>query len=297
VKWIVILALLILVSCGPAGERSGAQVLSGSDGVVLSVIHSPRQVFEGEHFSIAFELENKGLADVDAGLLSLSFDSLYLRHDATVPDANQFSLRGRDRYRQGDKGFMTVYFSANELQRASRMAETAVMMSACYPYYSTITQNVCIERDAFVESGAVACRNIPLRPPTPGAPVGVSSIQANSVRTSVGVLAGGQEEFVVLPSFRLTLRNYGGGLPTVGDCGSEDAIINAVRVHAYLLDAPLDCGDGLVRFTRQEAQVLCRLPAEHAILREGGNYVSLLNVELEYTYRDSERVEVRIVRP
>ena len=299
-RWVVLVGFFVLlVGCGPGEVFDGT--VTGQQGVVLSQVQVPQTIYAGEEFSLTYELANKGAVDVleeDPGHVSVSFDNLYLQElgvSSRFPD-NLFWLNGRTRYFEGDDAFVNVHFRANDIERFSNRVSTAVLATVCYPYESRVVSQVCIGQDRATDQGSIVCRNTPVRPSSPAAPIGVDSIEVRPGRNTVG----GQD--VLAPQFRLSLRNYQGGIPSTGACGSgASEELNFARISASLLNERLECessaGEGIVRFSRNTATVVCRLPADSTMIAAGqANFLSLLSVDLEYTYRESSRTELVVQR-
>jgi hypothetical protein len=300
---IVICFLFLFAGCQQQPETPTE--VTGREGVVLSITDEPREVFEGEEFSITYSLENKGATKISEdsvqgpGLLLFSVDKLYLQEVDRVDryEDSAFWLEPRTLFAQGETGFVTAYFRARNIDRFSESVNTAVVASMCYPYNSSVTTQVCIEATRDADSGSIACRSTPVIPSTPAAPVGVDKITV-----STGRGPGGQ----VLPQFRIHVRNYDSGVPATSMCdpleSSQGLGLNEVFVSAKLLDEELICEgsgkDGAVRLRNGDGLVTCSVPGT-ASLRFGetsANYLSLLTVNIDYTYRDSQRTDLRIVR-
>lgn len=292
--------VFLLASCSAPVDSSAR--LTGSEGVVLSITSQPGEIFAGEEFSLTYRLENKGSTPVfvdDPGRLVFSFDNYYLEYVDRIDRfrSEDFWLQPRTVFAAGEVAFVTAYFRAREIQRSSPMVNTAVTASVCYLYTSSFTTQVCLEATREADAGSIICRSTPIIIPSPAAPVGVDSITTRTART-----ADGQ----VLPQFRLNIRNLDRGVPATSSCsglsGEAASGLNNVHVRAFLLDEELIClgsgVDGAVRLQNGRGIVTCSV-SEASSLRFGAsstNYLSLLSVDIEYTYRQSVRSDLRILR-
>lgn len=295
---LLLIALFVLSGCARQPVDPATQPLTGTEGVVLTNTYTPADVFEDEQFELTYELENRGLigvSPIQPGILIPNWDALYLQYDGSLSSfpEDYFHLYPRTRYSAGERTFVTLFFTAKALQRNSQRITTPVLLSLCYPYQSNITTQVCIERERHVDPGAIACTNRPVSPASVGAPISVKSVEVRNQRVELG-----GDEFGIAPQFRILLTNHGEGVPSVTACGDSEANLNTARVRAFLLNEPLECGvdsdEATVRFTRGEAFVSCVLPEDAAITRGQGNFISLLSLEVEYTYRETERTEVTV---
>ena len=301
-KKLVVLLFLFVVACGPSGEFTSG-TLTGSDGVVVSMVSSPHSIYEGEEFTLTYSLENRGATSVsedDPGFVFLSYDALYLEYLGLTSrfSQNSFVLDGRTRFFDGEESYINAHFVARDIDRFSREVSTNVLLTACYPYSTNATVDVCIERDRNPDAGAVACRGGPSRPASSAAPIGIEEVEVRTGRTVIG----GEE--VLAPQFRITLNNYGGGVPSASSCiDGNSSMLNTASVSVSVLNEPLEClssagEEGLVRFSRNRVTITCRLAdtSDTVFPSSMGNFMSLLSVDLDYTYRDSVRTSLVVRR-
>lgn len=302
---LLVLSLLLLAACsGP--QDTGPREVTGTEGVVVTPLDNAVEVFENEEFTLTFQLENRGkhsIFEEAPGSYEVSYDRLYLDDSggqSSFPD-NSFWLDGRTQFQDGELAFVNVYMTAREIERFSQQVRTPVLFTACYPYKSIVTSEVCIEQSQRVDSGAIVCRNTAVRPNTPGAPIVVDEINVRTFRRSLL----GSDTTVVVPQFRITVHNAGDGIPTLSQCDEEPVPdrLNRVRLRAWLLDEELDCDPGNTDleghgFARGRVNVVCTVPddADLDLLGNTANFISLLTVEMDYVYRESARSDVVIIR-
>ncbi len=290
---VLLIGLLVLAGCAQQAKTTPF-TLTGTDGVTLTNVYAPKNVYAGEDFSLSYDLKNAGITNITSdnpGHLIVSWDKLYTIYNGSVSSsgADTFTLRGKDLYEDGQTSYVTLYFTANQLQRNSQQVTTPIMLTVCYPYASDITTQVCIEQTQRVDQGAVACTPAPVHPDSPGAPIGVKDVEVRTQRVQSG------NQLLLLPQFRITLTNYDNGIPSIGACDDPNAQLNAALVSATLLNQQLDCGSGLVHFTNGDAFILCSVPPSHPVSRGVGNFISLLSIHASYTYRQSDKTEVTIL--
>lgn len=297
--YLVLLVLFVLAGCSAPTQEPGA--VTGTDGVSFSVISAPSEVFEGEEFSITYAVENKGSVDIireNPGVLSFSANRLYLSELDTTSrfQSDSFWLDARTPFVSGESAFITAFFRANTIDRSSQMVNTGVTGAICYPYRSEISTQVCLETSRDADPGSVICRNQPVIPSTSGSPLVVDRVVTTTARS------GDQ----ILPSFRLNVRNAGSGIPSTDSCVGFDSPnvegLNNIRVEASLLDEPLVCRgsgpDGAVRLTNGRGSVTCTVPGNSYLTfgSASANYLSVLSVNMSYSYRESIRSNIRVVR-
>ncbi len=302
------LVLLVLFSACTFISPStpgGIDMLQGTQGVDIVIESVPGFVYENEQFPVVFSLKNLGATNVspqNPGRFFVGVDSLYLERDQYIAPGRfsaipgGFFLSGRQPYIQGEEVMITQFFTARPIQRQSQRVTTPVTITACYPYTTTLNTQVCIERTRVSDPGSVACVNRPIRPPTQGAPIVIHEVETRAVPRA------DSDDLSV--SFRIVLRNAQRGIPGISGCFGDDINQNLTQVHvrARMLTEDLECGHdsdpyvATVRLTRGEGSVTCRLPETSSIELAQNNFLTLLQVEVDYTYRISDRVEVNIVR-
>lgn len=299
-RFLLLGLLFVLAGCSQAPV--GPQVLSGTEGVVVSSVQVPSSVYADEEFTLTYELSNRGASDVtrdNPGYVSVSYDQLYFDYAGLTSrfPANSFSLDGRTRFYEGEQAYLNLHFRAREIERFSERISSPVLATVCYPYASNVTADVCIEQNRNVDHGSVACRNAPVRPLSPAAPLGVEEVVVRTGRAEV------EGEQVLVPQFRITLRNYGEGVPSADSCVDGDSsLLNSAVIRASVLNERLECetsaGENLVRFSRGRAVVTCSVPDASGVAfpASQGNFQSLLSVDLSYTYRESVRTELEVTR-
>lgn len=309
--WLVFL-FIVVAGCMP-GADPGIDALSGTQGVEVSILQAPSEVYENEEFPVVIEFANRGTANVsedNPGRFFVSVDSLYLSRSEHYVAPSRFSqldrgffLRGREQYVLGEEVLITQYFTALPIRRQSQRVSTPITVTACYPYKTTLTTQVCIERSRVEDPGSVVCLNRPVRPPSPGAPVAVREVEVRTTASPVG--DGG-----AVTTFRITIENVGRGTPGARGCDPSEINqdVNHVVLSAFLLNEPLSCGfsiseegtsdsfSTLVPLRQGLGTVSCRLPEGVFLPGASNNMISLLSVEMDYSYRISDRHEVTIVR-
>lgn len=300
--WLLLIAVAFVIGGCTSGPSPSSGSLTGTQGVVVSQIQIPNTIYEGEEFSLSYELSNRGAYDIsseDPGYIFVSHDDLYLEFvglSSQYPE-NLFTLDGRTRFYEGSETFVNLHFRSRDIQRFSEQVSTNVLATVCYPYESNVNAQVCIESNRNPDAGGLACRNSPVSPPTPAAPIGVDQVEVRTGRAMV------QGEEVLVPQFRIAVRNFGPGIPSSAGCiESNSSLLNTVSFSASVLNEPLVCqssaGEGLLRFSRGRAIVTCTLDenSEMAFSTNLGNFLSLLSVDMQYTYRESIRTDLVVQR-
>ena len=300
-RWLLLVLLLLAAGCART-EPTGPLSVTGQQGVVVEEVQVPSTIYQGEEFTLTYALSNEGAYGVsrdEPGYVFVSHDPLYFEYVGLTSrfSENAFFLDGRTPFYEGEDAFVNLHFRARPIERFSERISSPVLATVCYPYASNVTADVCIEQNRNVDQGAIACRNAPVRPPSPGAPIGVEEVVVRSGRADVG----GEE--AIVPQFRITLRNYGDGVPSVASCVDGDSsLLNTAGIRVSVLNEELACvtsnEEGFVRFSRGRALVTCTVPDASTVVFPAtrGNFQSLLSVDLDYTYRESVRTELEVQR-
>lgn len=301
----VIVLTLLLTSCGtdyfPGSSSSSNQIgknyFVGKEGIKASFLSSapPSKTYEGSIIDIQLALENNGAFDVLAEennrvYLTYSIDEYYLEK-LNVPlrneqDINALSLKGKSYYTPlGDKIFLTLgSFRVSPFKNSFKLREVPLIVQLCYPYNTYFSTEVCIDTNTDGSDFRVqACKS---KSQTfnsgQGAPVGVTSVTPKMIPRGV----------TIQPEFILEIKNYGKGVVGAYDselgtnsCIDTEVPINQVSITGSLGNAELDCYPQVLKLIDGEGSVTCVWKT--GVPDFSSNYLTSLNVNIEYTYSES----------
>lgn len=252
----------------------------------------PAQLYEGDPLSVLVDYSNKGAVNIEDGRLYISgFDREYVHlTPKSPPGLPSFRAEGKSYYNPEGLMSTTVEF---EDPRVSMPPNTDVFrqtfkITACYRYRTEAAATVCLDPDIFnirPEDKVCIAHDTSVGPS--GAPVSVTYVQQTSTRDRV--------------QFRIGIQNVGGGLILASEGGyvplnqchtelGRDEI-NKVEVHAFLSGEALTCQPDSVRMVNGQGTVFC-----HINKNVDEAYQTVLNIYLDYGYRESITRNVEILR-
>ncbi|MFH1770884.1 MAG: hypothetical protein ABH828_05010 [archaeon] len=304
--FLILLALFVLTACGPAPSPYSQNYHTGTKGIELQFVGDspPSEIYEGAFFPLAVLVTNEGATTLDGevykGEISYSFDSFYLTPNS--PDVKRektkIVLFGKSvRYPTGDFSLTSLpSFTVNSILGQRENPHTELFVSACYPYKTLFSDEVCIDTTSWTEDiRQTVCTAYPEVYDSQGGPVAVTEVRPEMHHV-------GQ---VVRPAFYITIENKGSGSVLAPVDKIENACEiqqdsetkknwNRVRLSASLSNDPLNCVPEEIILHDQKGFTRCYLD-------EGGyggslNYLSTLVVDLDYVYMTSISKDISIVR-
>jgi hypothetical protein len=314
-RLLIIIILLTLVIVG--GCRQGPsplEIFTGTKGVTVEFHKSipPKKVFEGEIIQLFVDIENEGAFTWDNnptrnGVVQLDFDPLYFLE---TRQPNQFHIHGKSvDWPSGER--ISHYVSSLTVKSVPGTREnpiTPITVSVCYPYETTLSTDICIDRDVLDAEAHPVCENKEVYTfSSQGAPVAVTKIESDMIPTGTDT---------VQPVFRITLTNVDDGLvlynnpfsPVSTICaidlpGTTIQDLNVLRVQAWLgsENTILKCVPENVRLWQKKGETTCTIDPNRAAqasvdMTPTGNYVSILTVKADYVYRNFDQRDVTIYR-
>ncbi|VVB81832.1 Uncharacterised protein [uncultured archaeon] len=189
---------------------------------------------------------------------------------------------------------MSFKFKSVGLPEEFSSLDSTLIFQACYPYKTTASVPVCIDPDI---SGLVKNKPCTAKPVAlsngQGGPVGVTKVSS--------VMA--PEEGRVRPYFEISIQNLGRGTVFAKDAvllaclGGPGAFnLSEVGVRATVQNNELICTPGVVRLDPgKESTAICKF-AEAKYGAESGTFSTVLNVELDYGYKEVVAWPVAVVR-
>lgn len=298
--------LVFLTSCGTPPQPYIVDYHTGTKGVELEFIGDspPDELYEGAFFPLAVFVTNEGATSLNGspykGEISYSFDSFYLTPNTF--DVNkgkpEIILEGRSyRYPNGDFSLTSLpSFIVNPIVGQRENPHTELFVSACYPYKTLFSDEVCIDTSSWTQDiRETVCTSQTKMYDGQGAPLAVTEVRPEMHHV-------GQ---VVRPAFFITIENKGSGTVLAPVDKIETACSvqydseakknwNRVRVSASLSNNVLNCVPEEIILHDQKGFTRCYLD-------EGGyggylNYLSVMIINLDYVYMTSISKEISIVR-
>lgn len=291
---LIVFSLLSISSCSglrqPKEDLPTQTFRTGSQGLVMHFIPGgpPPEVYEGDRMDVSIEYVNKGAFDITSGYIYLSgFDKNYLRFDRDM--IGGINAKGKDEF--NPEGIMVnVYtFSIGQVNlpdNADIFPQT-IKATACYKYRTYAIGKTCIDPDPYgVGYGEKVCTvGSPQTGGSQGAPVAVSSVEAQTSRNRV--------------QFKVNIANVGGGTvignaAPIVNCHSKlgRTDVDKVDIRAKFSDKYLECEPSTVRLTGGSGFAICHW--EGNLGPEA--YETLLDIQLDYGYRNSIATDVTIHR-
>ncbi|KHO50521.1 MAG: hypothetical protein QT07_C0009G0015 [archaeon GW2011_AR16] len=301
---LLVLVLLLVASCAGGGRlrrsRSQAQPYNfhvGSQGVQMHFLQGnpPQRLYEGDPLTMILEYANKGAYDITDGRLYISgYDREYVRLEAAEnPLSTTFTAEGKDEFNpMGEITDVKEYKDpAVSMPPNVDIFRQVFKATACYKYRTEASPTVCIDPDPLsVDPEDKVCIVTPMSLGSQGAPVAVSSIEPEVARDRA--------------QFKINIANVGTGTVIESAQGRSPIErchadlkrdeIDKVEIHAFISDTPLECKPDIVRLTNGNGFSFCTLDLRTIQQREA--YQTILNVYLDYGYRDSIATAVDILR-
>ncbi len=292
----ILLFLILLAACTP-GTQTERTYHTGTDGVDIAFVPQapPSSVYEERTFPVTVELHNRGAGTIPdqegrRGVLTVDYDEYYLSEEE--PGEKRFVLRGKSELTpRGEETTEKVAdFKALPLTGEIESPETQVYVSACYPYNTTFTEDICIDSTTQRNERSQVCEATDHSYSSgQGAPVSVTKLE-------VDMYPSGN---YIRPRFVVHVENTGGGsvlkptgqgpLHEVCSLKGEERDVNALGISAELADVALSCEPDPVRLQQGSNKVFCDVPTESLaenprLFSDRDNFVSTLRLNLHYIY-------------
>lgn len=300
---LLVLAVLLVASCQGGSLRRGRtdaephNYHTGSQGIEMRFLQGnpPPRIYEGDALTLILEYGNKGAFDIQDGRLYISgYDVEYVRLDgAENPFSTTFSAEGKDEFNPyGEIVDVKEYQDpAVSMPPNVDVFRQVFKATACYRFRTEASPSVCIDPDPLSidpEDKVCTITNVGLG--SQGAPVAVTSIEPEIARDRA--------------QFKINIANVGGGtvIESVQGRSPIDRChadlkrdeVDKVEIHAMLSGQGLRCQPETIRLVNGAGFSFCTLDLNNLQQREA--YQTILNVYLDYGYRDSIATTVDILR-
>ncbi|MFH1589791.1 MAG: hypothetical protein ABIB43_04460 [archaeon] len=306
--WMPWILLLILTSCGPGNNPYLENYYTGIKGVEMEFIGNspPDEIYEGTEFPLAVFISNEGAFSLNGslykGTLSYSFDPYYLsvKSDSiSKADLVVEELFGKSYTHP--KGGIGVYvlpsFMAEKIAGQRESPDTDLFISVCYPYRTTLADEVCIDTSDFVDVREKVCEVENKVYTSQGAPLVVTSVDVGNRK----------DGSLMRPSFLIKIENKGSGMvlaPVEEKDLSEACELqkesyyksrwNSVKISAELSSEKLTCIPDEIHLRDERGFATCFL--DGGVYGGNLNYYSSLVVKLDYVYMTSISKKIELIR-
>lgn len=298
-KIIFLMIVLILISgCGKLlpKQKQQASAVGGTTALEFKFLNLPKQIVSGQTFNIMVDMENKGKADIEEGVLILSgYDDKYISLESSKKE--NIKLLGVSQYNvMGEKTIETFKITKTDIPLKEYRANFVAV--ACYKYKTEASVNACINPN-LVTGGTVSvqegCNEMDYKLGSQGAPVAVTKIET---------YYGSDFSFV---QFRIFLEDKGKGRVRAEEAYSRECIgpalvpedLGKIKIEAFLGGQSIECfRDGFQRTTDNfrlqagKSEIECRA----SIDKNQPAYTSPLSIRLSYGYVQSINAQVKIVK-
>ncbi len=293
---ITLIAILLLSGCtglrkSKEPSRSTIDFRVGSKGLEMKALPGtpPPKLYEGDALNLVVEYTNKGAYDISNGKMYVSgYDTKYIQF---FPDQlSSFNAEGKSEFNPEGEFSQIVTFTDTSVSlppNTERFPQT-FKITACYMYKTFANALVCIDPDPFsiqAEDKVCVVRDISLG--TQGAPIAVTKIEEEVSKRRV--------------QFKVHVSNVGG--ETVISPENPGALvrchaeldrdeIDKVRIKAEFSGKQLNCKPDIIRLVNGQGVSFCVYDGD--LGRDA--FQTVLNVELDYGYRNSVAAKVDILR-
>ncbi len=304
---ILIMSFLLLVSCKPrpgAGEtpRDTAaalqQVKTGTQGVELKLLQEspPTLLYDQNELIALVEVKNRGSHDLkaqDCFVQITGFDPNIISGGFSSPRSCAEGvgvLEGKNLYNTEGSINQLEFQSSINLPLNVLDYNPTLNFLTCYNYHTIANPSVCVDPLFYqVSSEQKTCRpkDVPLGGGQ-GGPVGITYVGADMV--------GGKA------IFEINVQNQGTGrvlspFANIQNCGQASVEYKDLDRVAYNVEmtggGKINCKptDGFVRLVNNQGKIICSFNIPGATAFE-----TLLLVDLDYSYLDSQRKTIRIIK-
>ncbi len=292
-RMIIILLVFLLVACIPLKQRPNTDLHTGTQGLVMEFIENapPDSVYEMNSIPMVLSVKNNGASDIINGYIAVGVDK-YI--SLASPPLTSLNLGGRSVYSpEGNVQYINLRANAKKLDPKSQIHSAEIRATACYPYQTRATANVCIDTAVYqLQAKNKACEVKPIKLSSgQGAPVGITRVDTTMIPLEDGRLR---------PEFIIYLDNLGKGLIIDSGYVREacsafsygSSYYNIVRASVRLSDTILSCDREIQLLDNKDNFIRCiGEPLEPV----RGTYPAPLSIELDYGYAHSISKIVKII--
>lgn len=296
-KYLLIIALIMLASCTNSGSSgsSNENFRSGTEGLKFSFVldNPPSEVLSTQELSVMTEFSNKGATNINPGGLIFYLTG----YDSTILFGNQVMamnlgevLEGKSQFNtQGSQSAFGKWVTRPNTKNLPKIDsfKQDLTLTACYKYSTIATPEVCVDPQKYDTADSGKC-NFEIRNlgGSQGAPIAVSQIKLRTTSDTA--------------YFEIHFQNSGKGtsfLPSKGieNCytslGVQDLnMVYLKKISLSGVDFTNSCKPSRnVRLVGGKGFIACERPIS------GSYFTGVLDIELDYNYRDSISKQISIV--
>ncbi|MBN1385971.1 hypothetical protein JW968_03260 [Candidatus Woesearchaeota archaeon] len=293
----MICAILLIGGCtgGGSGGSKVVDVRKGFDGLSLEFHPNapPANSLVNSTIDIIAKVTNKGASNA-TGILVLSLEKGYMDLESGQNKV-KFQIPGKTIYYPDDQQeFYEFTAEVRDLDPLLEKHNSIIIGTICYNYTTTASYDICVDTDVYGQKiGMKPCTSSDIQSSSgQGGPVAVTNIEQKT-RESDGTIR---------PMFIITVENKGDGLVmnqalVEKTCGSDpimDIDWNLIQIEAKLGAVSLQCDPGHIDLKEKKDRIRCIYPEYSNIERTQGNYMTNLNIKLNYGYTTSKSKTVTI---
>ncbi|MFT4343156.1 MAG: hypothetical protein ACMXYE_00240 [Candidatus Woesearchaeota archaeon] len=288
---VLIFLAVVLSACTPSGQQTTQTHMSGTEGITLSFVgNSPPPIIYvddrgDDRVSIDIEARNRGTSPSNVEVFFSGFDERIV----DVQSISGFDFSSEVDYRTRFNpvgGYREVSTTLNVRDLGTSSAyEFPLRVIYCYDYETVAAVQLCVDPNPHRRNTADACTPSSVNTNGQGAPVGISSVEQESmpgrVRLKINVQHYGQGQV-------LTQNAECRGIPARSE---EDYIAFSPPT---LGGIPGDCPtQNPVKLQNGRANIICNFDLPDA---DAPSYMTLLEMRLEdYKIKDSIQRNIRII--
>ena len=292
----LLIILILLSSCSGVGlnsnkETKGVDFHKGTQGLTMKFVNDApaSKIFENSQLSIMVEYSNKGVFDIRAGKIYLSgFDRTYI--DPQPDYLPNLEADGKDIFNPDGRITQTTTFSDHSIQLpedVDRLTQT-IKATACYNYRTEASTSVCInpKKNTNIRQDICQIRPISLSGGQ-GAPIAVTKIEEEIYKNKL--------------QFKIYFENVGSGTVYLQghtrNCHTtlDRAYVNKIEVNEVSFSGKtMRCEprNPITLDDRGNGFIFCYYEGNLG----DDAYETVLNIKLDYGYRDTIQTNVEILQ-
>lgn len=288
---IVVLFLIIISGCGQMGGDSSTSmsedIYKGTKAVGMKFLPQspPSEVFEGNPLNILVEYSNEGAHTITTGNLYLTgYDPGFVFDSQSVMSWSIGGLEGKTLLNPVGTQ-MIAEFNDNDIRKPDNVDRFTqkLKLTACYDYITLASAQVCIDPRPYDLSGdkKICSAGIVSLSGGQGGPVAVTKIDER--------IAGDRVQFKIYFKNMGTgdVFRFGSSSHCYSQLGFDDMDKVVVHKVTFSNEKNLQCEPDLgsnIRLNNGEGFVICYYDG---LPSTGDEYLTNLNIELRYGYRES----------
>lgn len=300
ILFLMVISTLILFSgCNAKYEKTKEKTaegqITGTTGLSINFLNLPDKIFPKQTFNIPIKIENKGKADVEEAILTISgYDENHIKLSSNR--ITGISLKGADPFSKiGEstiRNFNVISSIPPEIDYKANFVVTT-----CYKYKTEASPTICINPKLFTQGVAMKgeCKNIDAVMSSQGAPLAVTKVESWFASDAS------------FWEFRIFVENKGKGrlrfedsyLKDCYDVSLEENDIDKVKIQTYVGGKQIKCSNDGFQTTSDsffliegKGEVRCRMD----INSNQPAYTTPLTIILSYGYVDSISKQIPMIK-